>query len=51
VAQRYGPPADFPIANVSQVSSELAPEVDLNPGAARTALRRHVQAAQNGSAS
>ena len=24
----------------------LAPEVDLNPGAARTALRRHVQAAQ-----
>jgi len=51
VAQRYGPPADFPITNVSRVCSELAPEVDLNPGAARTALRRHVQAAQNGSAS
>ncbi len=51
VAQRYGSPADFPIANVSRVCSELAPEVDLNPGAARTALRRHVRAAQNGSAS
>jgi len=51
VAQRHGPLSEFPIANVSRVCSELAPEVDLNPGAARTALRRHVQAVQNGSAS
>jgi len=48
VAERYGPLAQFPIANVSKVCSELAPEVDLNTGAARTALRRHVRAAQNG---
>jgi len=51
VTERYGPLADFPIANVSKVCSELAPEVDLNAGAARTALRRHVEAAQNGSLS
>ena len=48
VTHRYGPLAQFPIANVSQVCTELAPEVDLNPGAARTALRRRVLAAQNG---
>ncbi len=51
VADRYGPLADFPITNVSKVCTELAPEVDLNAGAARAALRRHVQAAQNGSSS
>jgi hypothetical protein len=51
VVDRYGPLAEFPITNVSKVCSELAPEVDLNTGAARTALRRHVQAAQNGSLS
>ena len=46
VTDRYGPLAAFPIQNVSRVSAELAPEADLNPGAARTALRRHVLAAQ-----
>jgi hypothetical protein len=51
VVDRYGPLANFPITNVSKVCNELAPEVDLNTGAARTALRRHVQAAQNGSLS
>ena len=51
VADQYGPLADFPITNVSKVCTELAPEVDLNAGAARAALRRHVQAAQNGSSS
>jgi len=51
VADRYGPLAAFPITNVSKVCTELAPEVDLNAGAARAALRRHVQAAQNGSSS
>jgi hypothetical protein len=51
VAERYGPPAEFPLADVSRVCSELAPEADLDLGAARTALRRHVLAARNGSAS
>jgi hypothetical protein len=44
VAERHGPLAEFPLASVSQVCSELAPEADLDLGAARTALRRHVQA-------
>src|ERR1022692_694739 len=51
VAERYGPLPDFPLENVSRVCSEVAPEVDLNPGAARTALRRHVLAVRNGSPS
>jgi hypothetical protein len=51
VAERHGPLSEFPLASVSRVCSELAPEADLNLGAARTALRRHVQATQNGSAS
>ncbi len=46
VAERHGPLSQFPLANVSRVCTVLAPEVDLNPGAARTALRRHVQAAR-----
>ncbi len=46
VAERHGPLSQFPLANVSRVCAVLAPEVDLNPGAARTALRRHVQAAR-----
>jgi hypothetical protein len=46
VIDRYGPLSDFPIGIVSRVCSELAPEVDLDPGSARTALRRHVLAAQ-----
>jgi len=51
VTDRYGPLVQFPVASVSRVCTELAPEVDLNVGAARTALRRQVLAAQNGSAS
>ncbi len=51
VAERHGPLAAFSLADVSRVCSELAPEVDLNAGAARTALRHHVQSLQNGSAS
>jgi hypothetical protein len=46
VTDRYGPLATFPLADVSRMSAELAPDVDLDPGAARTALRRHVLAAQ-----
>jgi hypothetical protein len=49
VADRHGPLEAFPLTDVSRVSSELAPEVGLDPGAARTALRRHVQSLQNGS--
>ncbi len=51
VAGRYGPLASFPLADVSRVCTELAPEADLNPGAARTALRRHVLSLQNGNPS
>jgi hypothetical protein len=49
VADRYGPLETFPLADVSRVSTELAPEADLDPGAARSALRRHAQSLQNGS--
>jgi hypothetical protein len=49
VADRYGPLEGFPLADVSRVSTELAPEAGLDPGAARAALRRHVQSLQNGS--
>jgi hypothetical protein len=49
VADRYGPLEAFPLADVSRVSTELAAEVGLDPGAARSALRRHVQSLQNGS--
>jgi hypothetical protein len=49
-ADRHGPLDAFPLADVSRVSTELAPEVGLDPGAARAALRRHVQSLQNGSA-
>jgi hypothetical protein len=49
VADRYGPLEAFPLADVSRVSAELAPEAGLDPGAARSALRRRVQSLQNGS--
>jgi hypothetical protein len=49
VADRYGPLEAFPLADVSRASTELAPEAGLDPGAARSALRRHVQSLQNGS--
>jgi hypothetical protein len=51
VTERYGPLAAFPLSDVSKVCSTLAPEVDLDAGSARTALRKHVLAAQNGDAS
>jgi hypothetical protein len=49
VASRYGPLKDLPLADVSRVSAELAPEVGLDPGAARSALRRRVLSLRNGS--
>jgi len=48
-SDRYGPLDAFPLADVSRVSAELAREVGLHPGAARSALRRHVLALRDGS--
>jgi hypothetical protein len=50
VTEHYGPLSDFPLSDVSPVASELAPAADLHPGAARSALRRHVLAARMTSA-
>jgi hypothetical protein len=49
VADRCGPLEGFPLAEVSRVSTELAPEAGLDPGAARSALRRRVLSLRNGS--
>jgi hypothetical protein len=48
VEQRHGPLAAFPPGRVARTCTELAPEVGLDAGAARTALRRAVLAAQDG---
>jgi hypothetical protein len=45
--ERHGPPAAIPITSVSKICAELAPQIGLDTGAARTALRRTVLAAQN----
>ncbi len=48
VTERHGPPASIPLSRVAAISSRLAPQADLNVGAARTALRKAILAAQNG---
>jgi len=48
VAEQHGPLAAIPVPRVSRISAALAPQVGLNAGAARTALRRAVLAAQVG---
>ena len=48
VTERHGPLASIPLDRIASISAALAPRVDLNPGAARTALRRAVLAARNG---
>jgi hypothetical protein len=48
VTERYGPLASIPLDRVAGISAALAPQVDLNTGAARTALRKAVLAARNG---
>jgi hypothetical protein len=48
VVDRHGPLADLPVMEVSPICARLAPEVGLNTGAARTALRRAVLAARDG---
>jgi len=48
VTERNGPLAAIPLDRVAAISAALAPAVGLNPGAARTALRKAVLAARNG---
>jgi hypothetical protein len=48
VTERYGPLASVPVSRVAAISAALAPAADLNPGAARAALRKAVLAALNG---
>jgi hypothetical protein len=45
VTERHGPFGGIPLDQVSPISSELAAVVELDPGAARTALRARVLAA------
>jgi Protein of unknown function (DUF2637) len=47
-AERHGPLASIPLSRVAAISTALAPQVALNPGAARAALRKAILAAQNG---
>ena len=47
-AERNGPLASVPLDRVAAISAALAPQVGLNTGAARAALRKAVLAAQNG---
>jgi Protein of unknown function (DUF2637) len=48
VTERHGPLAAIPLNRVAGISVHLAPQADLNTGAARTALRKAVLAARNG---
>ena len=48
VTERHGPLAAIPLDRVAAISAALAAAADLNPGAARAALRKAVLAAQNG---
>lgn len=45
VAEHHGPLPTIPLNNVASISAALAPQVDLNTGAARTVLRRAILAA------
>jgi hypothetical protein len=42
VTQQYGPLADLDLAKVSRIAADLAPQVDLHAGSARSALRAAV---------
>ena len=48
VTERHGSLASIPLNRVAGISADLAPQLDLNTGAARTALRKAVLAARNG---
>ena len=45
VTEHHGPLAAIPLDKAAKIAAALAPQVDLNTGAARTALRRAVLAA------
>jgi len=47
-AEQNGPLASIPLDRVAPISAALAPQADLNTGAARTAPRNAVLAARNG---
>jgi hypothetical protein len=49
VIEEHGPLAGISLPSVSRICTQMAPQVELNTGAARTALRKAVLAAQNGS--
>ena len=48
VTERHGSLAQVPLNRVAGICADLAPQLDLNTGAARTALRKAVLAARNG---
>jgi hypothetical protein len=48
VTERHGVLAAIPLHRVAGISADLAPQVGLNTGAARAALRKAVLAARNG---
>jgi len=48
VEQQYGPLADLDLAKVSRIAAEIAPQIGLHPGSARSALRTTVLTAQAG---
>jgi hypothetical protein len=48
VTERHGSLASIPLHRVAGISADLAPQLNLNVGAARTALRKAVLAARNG---
>jgi hypothetical protein len=48
VTSLHGPLAAIPLGSVSRISAAVAPQADLHPGSARTALRRAVLTAQKG---
>jgi hypothetical protein len=48
VVRQHGLLAQIPLESVGRISSAVAPQAELHPSAARTALRRAVLTAQNG---
>ena len=48
VTERHGSLASIPLTRVAGISADLAPQADLNAGAARTVLRKAVLTAHNG---
>ena len=48
VTERHGSLAQVPLDAVAGIAATLAPQVDLNTGSARAALRKAVLAARNG---